>query len=394
MRRSWLAHATSSRRASNRRSRLAAISLKDAARSATSAGPDSGARTLRSPAATCADASRTRSTEREIERARTRPAITATVADAGRDGEDLDVVAHVERHPAGEQHGREREADGERGEAGELQPQAREEAKEHDRAQPDRERRARRRRGRSRSSRRASRARAGSRRPTPSGDGAARTDRPRSSPCSRRTCTVTVPVSSAASYPQTRLMSWSRPKTRRGWLARNQRRSNSFAVRRTSTPAFRTSRVARVELDVAEGEPLGGRLGGAGAPKHGSHACRELARGERLRHVVVRAELEPDDPVGLLAARGQHDHGQLRARADPPAELQAVRSGQHDVEHHEVGRLALDERTGVVAVVRLERRVALALEVAHDDLAHDRLVVDDEDGGHGPHGACAVITHG
>ncbi len=51
VRRSWLAQATSSRRASNRRSRLAAISLNEAARSATSAGPDSGARTLRSPAA-------------------------------------------------------------------------------------------------------------------------------------------------------------------------------------------------------------------------------------------------------------------------------------------------------------------------------------------------------
>ena len=86
--------------------------------------------------------------------------------------------------------------------------------------------------------------------------------------------------------------------------------------------------------------------------------------------------------------------GSSRARADPAAELEAVRSGQHDVEHDEVGRLALDERAGVVAVVRLERRVPLALEVAHDDLAHDRLVVDDEDGGHGPHGACGVITHG
>jgi len=44
--------------------------------------------------------------------------------------------------------------------------------------------------------------------------------------------------------------------------------------------------------------------------------------------------------------------------------------------------LALEEGTGVVAIVRLERLVALPLEIADDDLAHDRFVVDDEDGGH------------
>ena len=82
VRRSWLAHATSSRRASKSRSRLSAISLNEAARSATSAGPDSGARTARSPPARRAEASRTRSTEPTIEWASTSPATIATVADA------------------------------------------------------------------------------------------------------------------------------------------------------------------------------------------------------------------------------------------------------------------------------------------------------------------------
>ena len=36
----------------------------------------------------------------------------------------------------------------------------------------------------------------------------------------------------------------SRPNTRRGWLARNQRRSNSLTVSLTSTPPLRTSRVS------------------------------------------------------------------------------------------------------------------------------------------------------
>jgi hypothetical protein len=42
----------------------------------------------------------------------------------------------------------------------------------------------------------------------------------------------------------------------------------------------------------------------------------------------------------------------------------------------------LDEFARSVTVPRFQRRVALALQVAHDDLAHDRLVVDDENGCH------------
>jgi hypothetical protein len=41
-----------------------------------------------------------------------------------------------------------------------------------------------------------------------------------------------------------------------------------------------------------------------------------------------------------------------------------------------------DQRASEVAVTGLERAVALALEVANDDLANDRLVVDDENRGH------------
>ena len=88
----------------------------------------------------------------------------------------------------------------------------------------------------------------------------------------------------------------------------------------------------------------------------GAHAHRELARRERLRHVVVGAELEPDDAVGLLAARRQQDHGQVGASADPAAELEAVGAGQHHVEHDEARLGRLDQRARVVAVAGLERR--------------------------------------
>ena len=45
---------------------------------------------------------------------------------------------------------------------------------------------------------------------------------------------------------------------------------------------------------------------------------------ERLGDVVVGAELEPDDAVVLVAARGEHDHRNRRLGAEPPADLDAV----------------------------------------------------------------------
>ena len=66
----------------------------------------------------------------------------------------------------------------------------------------------------------------------------------------------------------------------------------------------------RVDDEPVEGQLLVGHDVELGAPQHGANAGSELTGRERLRNVVVGAELEPDDPVGLLAAGGQHDHGQ------------------------------------------------------------------------------------
>src|SRR5207244_12433171 len=68
VRRSWLAPATSWRRASNRRSIESAILLKAAASSTSSCGPRSAARAARSPPATTPETSRNRSSGPTIQR--------------------------------------------------------------------------------------------------------------------------------------------------------------------------------------------------------------------------------------------------------------------------------------------------------------------------------------
>ena len=70
---------------------------------------------------------------------------------------------------------------------------------------------------------------------------------------------------------------------------------------------------ARVDREVAvhEDGALALRALGRGAAQDRAHARDELARVERLRHVVVGADLEPDDLVDVLVARRQHQHRQV-----------------------------------------------------------------------------------
>ena len=119
--------------------------------------------------------------------------------------------------------------------------------------------------------------------------------------------------------------------------------------------------------------------------QHGADAKCKLPRRERLRHVVVGAELEPDDSVDLVAACGDEDHGQIEVRSHPATELEAVRPRQHDVEDDKRQRLSFDQLSGRVAVACFERAVSLSLEIRHDDLPDDGLVVDNENRGHARH---------
>ena len=141
VRRSWLAQATSSRRASNNRSRLAAIWLNDAASSSISAGPVLGARTVRSPSGQAS-----RSISDGVDgvndgAAQPEPGEDGNGSRGRRDSEDLHVVAHMEHHPAGQEHGRERKADGECGEPGDLQANGGQRAKGDCQEEADAERR-------------------------------------------------------------------------------------------------------------------------------------------------------------------------------------------------------------------------------------------------------------
>ena len=71
------------------------------------------------------------------------------------------------------------------------------------------------------------------------------------------------------------------------------------------------------------------------------------------------------------------------ARAQPPADGQAVLAGQHQVEHEEMRRVALELAVEVARVRQRRHLEALLAEVARQQVAQAHVVVDDQDAGRG-----------
>jgi hypothetical protein len=118
---------------------------------------------------------------------------------------------------------------------------------------------------------------------------------------------------------------------------------------------------------------------GARAAQNAVDACQQLARVERLGEVVVRAHLQADDAVDLVAARREHDYRQPGARSQVAAQAQAVLARQHDIEHDEVGAARLQDAPHLAAVGGARDAKAVALEVIAQQPADFGVVIDDED---------------
>jgi hypothetical protein len=116
--------------------------------------------------------------------------------------------------------------------------------------------------------------------------------------------------------------------------------------------------------------------GGAGSPAHGPDARHQLPRGERLGHVVVGAGGQAHDLVGLLGPGGEHDDVGVTEGPDLPAGLDAVHAGKHQVQHDHLGILLPDQLDGSFAILTGADREPLTFQIAGDQPAQRRLVLD------------------
>jgi hypothetical protein len=124
----------------------------------------------------------------------------------------------------------------------------------------------------------------------------------------------------------------------------------------------------------------------AGAPQDGSDARCHLARAEGLDDVVVGAELEPDDLVGLLAPGGEHDDRDARLPPELAAHVVARTVREHHVEEDEVGGDAAGEVERLGDGARDLRVEALAGEGLCERDGDGLLVLHHQDGAPALHG--------
>lgn len=101
--------------------------------------------------------------------------------------------------------------------------------------------------------------------------------------------------------------------------------------------------------------------------------------GKSLGQIIVRADLQTHDPVGLLAARGQHQHRHAGGSANPPQNFQPVDAGKHDIEKDRVPRTGRSLPYPVKAVVDRDHVVTERLEVIDQEAAELFVVVHQQD---------------
>jgi hypothetical protein len=103
------------------------------------------------------------------------------------------------------------------------------------------------------------------------------------------------------------------------------------------------------------------------AAQQRAHARGQLGHGERLHHVIVRAEVEAPHAVVHRVARGEHEHRHgavflRRAAAQAAQHLETVHLRQPDVENHEVEALLRGGEHRLLAPRGHIDRVPLRLE--------------------------------
>ena len=173
--------------------------------------------------------------------------------------------------------------------------------------------------------------------------------------------------------------------TRPALFASSHSRRNSVRVRRISSPPRRTVPASGVISSVPNAMVVGSPLSVPSGPaQQGPDAGGELLGLERLGDVVVGARLEPGHDVVAVGPGRHHDDRHVALAPQPPAQLEAVHAGQHDVDEHDVRRARRRaSRAASSRAADIGDGIALVLEREPEGGADALVVLDDQDaGGH------------
>lgn len=166
-------------------------------------------------------------------------------------------------------------------------------------------------------------------------------------------------------------------------MADQQLQNVKFGRRQRHSLAVQRDRFGLVaQRDAAERVFAGGVAGLHAAelgiaPQLRADARQHLDGVERLCHIVVRADVQPEDLVGVLALRRQQNHRQVVGLAQLHRGVDAVHHRHHDVHQHEVDFLFGEDVQRLLARVGAECAVALGAEVNFQRGNDVALVVTD-----------------
>ena len=98
------------------------------------------------------------------------------------------------------------------------------------------------------------------------------------------------------------------------------------------------------------------------SPQQGADARRQLLRGEGFGQVVVGPGLEPGDHIVGVVAGGDHHDRHIARAAQRSAQLEPVDAREHDVDEHDVGRVAMELLDRLLATLGLVDDPSLVFE--------------------------------
>jgi hypothetical protein len=121
---------------------------------------------------------------------------------------------------------------------------------------------------------------------------------------------------------------------------------------------------------------------GPSATKQGPDARKQLREGEGLDEVVVSAAVQPMDAIihGVLCRENQ-DRRLEGATPQRGQDFDAVASGQHEIEEHDIEGFVANEKDPLIAGGRGTDLVLLSREPLAEGLCDFRLILDDQDAG-------------
>jgi hypothetical protein len=148
--------------------------------------------------------------------------------------------------------------------------------------------------------------------------------------------------------------------------------SNSVGVSGSRcSPWFRRQEAIRASRSICRSPTLD-------ATEHGADALDHLGRVERLDDIVIRADPQGRQLGHLIVQRGDHDDRGVEASPDRGQNLDAVSTGQADVEQHQVGPDLGVIAKRVLHVGGAGDLIAGSPDIGGQEIGDLRLVFDNE----------------